>query len=57
MQATPVPPRLCVIPKMASRIPLGRLGLPVDIAAAVLWLVSPAGSWVTGQNIVVAGGQ
>lgn len=45
------------IPKMAARIPLGRLGLPVDIAAAVLWLVSPAGSWVTGQNIVVAGGQ
>lgn len=45
------------IPRMASRIPLGRLGLPVDIAAAVLWLVSPAGSWVTGQNIVVAGGQ
>ena len=45
------------IPKMAARIPIGRLGLPVDIAAAVLWLVSPAGSWVTGQNIVVAGGQ
>ncbi len=45
------------IPKMAKRIPLGRLGLPVDIAAAVLWLVSPAGSWVTGQAITVAGGQ
>lgn len=45
------------IPKMASRIPLGRLGTPSDIAAAVLWLVSPAGSWVTGQTIVVAGGQ
>lgn len=45
------------IPKLASRIPLGRLGTPEDIAAAVLWLVSPAGSWVTGQSIVVAGGQ
>jgi NAD(P)-dependent dehydrogenase (short-subunit alcohol dehydrogenase family) len=45
------------IPAMARRIPLGRLGLPIDIAAAVLWLVSPAGSWVTGQSIVVAGGQ
>lgn len=45
------------IPAMARRIPLGRLGLPVDIAAAVLWLTSPAGSWVTGQCIVVAGGQ
>ena len=27
-----------------------------DIAAAAVWLASPAGSWVTGQNIVVAGG-
>lgn len=44
-------------PKLAKQIPLGRVGLPIDIAAAVLWLVSPAGSWVTGQNIVVAGGQ
>lgn len=45
------------IPRMADRIPLGRLGLPIDIAAAVLWLASPAGSWVTGQNVVIAGGQ
>lgn len=44
------------IPKMVSRVPIGRLGTPEDIAAAVLWLVSPAGSWVTGQSIVVAGG-
>ncbi len=43
-------------PQLAKQIPLGRVGLPIDIAAAVLWLVSPAGSWVTGQNIVVAGG-
>lgn len=45
------------IPAMARAIPLRRLGLPLDIAAAVLWLVSPAGSWVTGESIVVAGGQ
>ncbi|MGI9623175.1 MAG: SDR family NAD(P)-dependent oxidoreductase [Acidimicrobiales bacterium] len=45
------------IPAMASRIPLGRLGLPIDIAAAVVWLASDAASWVTGQNVVVAGGQ
>jgi NAD(P)-dependent dehydrogenase (short-subunit alcohol dehydrogenase family) len=38
-------------------IPLRRLGTPSDIAAAVVWLASPAGSWVSGQNIVVSGGQ
>jgi NAD(P)-dependent dehydrogenase (short-subunit alcohol dehydrogenase family) len=42
---------------MARSIPLGRVGTPEDIAAAVLWLVSPAGEWVTGQNIVVCGGR
>jgi NAD(P)-dependent dehydrogenase (short-subunit alcohol dehydrogenase family) len=42
---------------MAKGIPLGRVGTPDDIASAVLWLVSPAGEWVTGQNIVVCGGR
>jgi NAD(P)-dependent dehydrogenase (short-subunit alcohol dehydrogenase family) len=43
--------------KMAeSRIPLKRLGTPFDIAAAAVYLSSPAGSWVTGQVITVAGG-
>ena len=41
---------------LGQRIPLGRVGTPTDIAAAVLYLVSDAGSWVTGQNIVVDGG-
>jgi NAD(P)-dependent dehydrogenase (short-subunit alcohol dehydrogenase family) len=40
----------------AQRIPIRRLGTPTDIATAAVWLASPAGSWVTGQNIVVAGG-
>ncbi len=42
--------------KLGSQIPLQRVGTPMDIAAAVLYLVSDAGSWVTGQNLVVAGG-
>jgi 3-oxoacyl-[acyl-carrier protein] reductase len=42
---------------MTKTVPLGRLGTPDDIAAAVLYLVSPAGSWVTGQNVVVSGGR
>ena len=46
-----------MLPAIAKTVPLRRLGTPTDIAAAVLWLVSPAGSWVTGQNIVVSGGQ
>jgi len=43
--------------KLAEATPLGRLGTPEDIAAAVLYLASDAGSWVTGQNILVAGGR
>lgn len=42
---------------LAAATPLGRLGTPEDIAAAVLYLVSPAGSWVTGENLLVAGGR
>ena len=42
---------------LASATPLQRLGTPEDIAAAVLYLVSPAGSWVTGENLLVAGGR
>jgi NAD(P)-dependent dehydrogenase (short-subunit alcohol dehydrogenase family) len=39
-----------------SQTPLGRLGEPRDIAGAALLLASPAGSFITGQTIVVDGG-
>jgi 7-alpha-hydroxysteroid dehydrogenase len=42
---------------LAEATPLQRLGTPQDIAAAVLFFVSPAGSWVTGENLLVAGGR
>ncbi|MCC6512040.1 MAG: SDR family oxidoreductase [Pirellulaceae bacterium] len=41
---------------LANRHPLGRIGQPEEIAAAVLWLSSPAASFVTGTDLVVDGG-
>ena len=40
----------------AARRPLSRLGLPEDIAEAVLWLAGDASSFVTGSALVVDGG-
>jgi NAD(P)-dependent dehydrogenase (short-subunit alcohol dehydrogenase family) len=39
-----------------SRIPLGRVGEPMDVAGAVLFLASPASSLITGTTILVDGG-
>lgn len=36
--------------------PLGRIGEPDDVAAAIAWLLDPATTWVTGQVIGVDGG-
>ncbi|PXY25046.1 SDR family oxidoreductase [Prauserella endophytica] len=43
--------------RMEAATPLRRIGDPEDIAAAILYLSSPAGSYVTGKVLEVDGGQ
>ena len=42
--------------RVRRETPLGVWGLPEDVAAAALWLASPASSYQTGQTIRVNGG-
>ena len=42
---------------LASHIPMGRVGEPDDIARMALFLCSDAAEWITGQCMVVDGGQ
>lgn len=41
---------------LLQQIPLARLGTPEDVAAAVVYLSSPAGAYLTGQTLSVNGG-
>ena len=42
--------------RVAARIPMGRAGEPSEIAEAVLWMLSPQASYVTGAVLRVSGG-
>jgi NAD(P)-dependent dehydrogenase (short-subunit alcohol dehydrogenase family) len=44
------------IKKLANRVPMGRIGLSDEIKGPVLFLASPAASYVNGANLVVDGG-
>lgn len=41
---------------MTSKHPIGHIGLPEEVAEAVVWLCSYAASFVVGQNLPVDGG-
>ena len=43
--------------RLVSTIPMGRPGTPEEIAEGVLWLLSPAASFVTGTILEIGGGR
>ncbi|HYC80859.1 MAG TPA: SDR family oxidoreductase [Solirubrobacterales bacterium] len=44
-------------PELVRRTPLGRIGEPADVGAAVAFLASEEAGWITGSTLVVDGGQ
>jgi NAD(P)-dependent dehydrogenase (short-subunit alcohol dehydrogenase family) len=44
------------IARVAATVPIGRLGTPLDVAAACLFLASPLAAYVSGANLLVHGG-
>lgn len=45
------------IERLSGTIPMGRAGLPEEVAQAIVWLCSEHASYVTGALVDVAGGR
>ena len=46
-----------ILEKIASTIPVGRLGNPDEVAYSVAFLASDRAAFVTGSNLAINGGQ
>jgi 3-oxoacyl-[acyl-carrier protein] reductase len=44
------------IAEIMSKIPIGRLGKPEEIAVFIAWLAGPENTYISGQNIAIDGG-
>jgi NAD(P)-dependent dehydrogenase (short-subunit alcohol dehydrogenase family) len=42
--------------RVAATVPLGRVGIPTDVAGACLFLASPLAGYISGANLVIHGG-
>ncbi len=45
-----------IVEQARRSVPLGRLGLPEEVAAVIAFLASPGGAYITGTTVVVDGG-
>jgi NAD(P)-dependent dehydrogenase (short-subunit alcohol dehydrogenase family) len=43
--------------EVSATTPLGRIGEPSDVASAIVFLASPAASFITGETIAIDGGR
>jgi gluconate 5-dehydrogenase len=45
-----------MVERLQAKSPMGRMGKPHELKGALLVLASDAGSYITGQNLIVDGG-
>ena len=51
-----IPDDVPIAPEVMEQIPLGRRGVPADMASACAFLASPDASYISGQTLLVNGG-